>query len=187
MTAEESRQVMSSLAARAESRRRPRIVLYASAVLLVASIVAVLMAWTARASAARRLEGERVVARKFAEDATRLLQMRADATAGGGDAGRAESNLNMGSRLEAIAKRVGATKNPTFAPSRTEKAPRVGSSQRTKFIYDRVRGPQVEPLLSWVRSAVAEIPGLEVQSIKLNVEKAGWAMDVTFSRWERVQ
>lgn len=187
LTADESRQLLAALAARAESRRRPRVLLVGAALLLIASFIMLLIAWSARSSAAARLDTERQLATNFTAEATKLLQLRAEAAAGGADAGRSESNAGMGSRLEAIAKRVGATRNATFAPTRTDKKPRVGSSQRTLFTYDKVRSPKVEPLIDWVRSSVAEIPGLEVQSIRLNIEKTGWAMDVTFSRWERVQ
>ncbi|MCB9844974.1 MAG: hypothetical protein H6811_03160 [Phycisphaeraceae bacterium] len=57
--------------------------------------------------------------------------------------------------------------------------------ERKLYAFDRLSFERVDPLLRWVETAVSSIPGLEVDSFRLEPTADKWALTVEFGRWER--
>jgi hypothetical protein len=70
-------------------------------------------------------------------------------------------------------------------PGRTPVETKGAGVQRVRFEYRAVRDEKLEALLGWLGQATEDIPGLEVFSVTIKPEAAGWLMDVVFTRWER--
>jgi hypothetical protein len=87
------------------------------------------------------------------------------------------------SRMEELATRAGMTNRPN-APASPEDKSRPGIMLH-RHVYSGVQDPSLAALVEWVRLATEEVAGLEVESLKVRPEPAGWRMDVTFRRWER--
>lgn len=87
------------------------------------------------------------------------------------------------SKMEDLAIRAEMKSKPNAPVTRDDKS-RQGVVVYS-HIYTEVRDPSLAHMIEWVRSACAEIAGLEVEALTVRPEPAGWKMDVTFRRWER--
>jgi len=63
---------------------------------------------------------------------------------------------------------------------------RALGSQQLRFDYE-VRDEDLPRLLSWVQKCIADVSGLEVYSVTLRPEAHKWKLNVSFSRWERIE
>jgi hypothetical protein len=178
---EESRFELTLGAATRERRNRPMAALVLSGVVLVASAVFAIYAVGARATTramlTRSLEDQAQAEVKIAQ------WIKLTASEGQTPAGSGKPTEFRASRMEDLATRAGMKNRPN-APASPEDKSRPGIVVY-KHIYTGVQDPSLAALVEWVRLATEEISGLELESLKVRPEPAGWRMDVSFRRWER--
>jgi hypothetical protein len=63
---------------------------------------------------------------------------------------------------------------------------RTKGTRQVQLTFD-IRDPSMEALVQFMQRAVAEVPGLEVQSIQIKPEAQVWYLQVKFARWERLE
>jgi hypothetical protein len=171
------------LGAAARARRnRPVGMVAIAAVLLAVSLVFALYSVTSRAASRRglvRAEKNAVQADVLIDQWKRLVQAEAaDPRSGAG-----QPDQFKASKMEDLAIRAGMKTKPN-TPHPAEDKTRPGIVTK-RYIYTDVRDPKLGPMLEWIRLGCAETPGLELDSLTLKPEPAGWKMDVTFRIWER--
>ncbi|MCC6677959.1 MAG: hypothetical protein IT436_12515 [Phycisphaerales bacterium] len=181
---EESRLSAAAAAARAERRNRPRHLLLLSLALLVIS--AALLGWAllsrARAAAAFKAEQDRAQQIVTKTDQLRLLQAEADSV--GAAPREGESIHNRLSRFQELGAQAGLKNPPSVPQSKTADRTAVGGFVQRRLTYV-VRDESLDNLLAWMRSAIEDIHGLEIQSVRVIPEANQWSLNVTFSRSER--
>lgn len=179
---EEARFEMTLAAASRERSNRPLGLVVVACVFLAGTLIFAGSSIASRASARSRLRAEllsQAGAEAKVQEWKRLAQAAADSPQGAiGKPGEFKV-----SRMEELATRAGLKSRPNAPVSRDDKS-RQGIVVFT-HVYTEVRDPSLANMVDWVRSACAEIAGLEVESLTVRPEPAGWKMDVTFRRWER--
>lgn len=89
-------------------------------------------------------------------------------------------------RMETIATvRAGMREKPPLPRESSSSSPRAQNIIIREYVYEAVRDPSLAALLEWINLAQAEIPGLEVDSVRLTPDQQQWQMRVVFRRWER--
>ncbi|USN98120.1 MAG: hypothetical protein H6810_07975 [Phycisphaeraceae bacterium] len=90
--------------------------------------------------------------------------------------------LNFLSDMEAIAKKVGIAGNLDI-PTERRSQDLVGAV-RVSYDY-KIKGDTLTPLLSFVKEAQGQIPGLRVAGLAVRPRNDKWELDAKFERWER--
>ena len=181
----DERHELVSAAQSAEARNRPTglLVLGASALVLSFGVFAWSYSGAARANNdldrnERRYEGTLELAAQF-------VAMNAAGTSEE-DAKCTEPVQNFLSRMEQLARR--ATIEPP-SPPRIQNTLLPSGFRRMVYPYNGVTDESIENLLEWIRLAQAEVPCLELTSLKIVPETRGtrndWVADITFTRLER--
>jgi len=77
---------------------------------------------------------------------------------------------------------------PGFPVGAVTTTPRrdIGANQ-ISIRYTALKHEDLSVLMTWISSALADVPGLEVASVMLRPEAEKWSMDVRFTRWEKVE
>lgn len=181
---EETRLGAAAAAARAERRNRPRHLLLLAAALLVFS--AALLAWGlfGRARAARAFTNEQTRAQQIVTLTDELRQLQAQADASGSGFSEGESIHNRLSRFQELGAQAGLKNPPSVPQAKTADRASVGGVIQRRLTYS-VRDESLQNLLAWMRTAIEDIHGLEIQSVRLTPEANQWLLNVVFSRSER--
>ncbi len=180
---EEARFELTMAATARERANRPVSMLVLAGAVLAAAAVFAAYAVASRASSRAQLRrglSDQVEVEARVGEWKKLAEAET-ANAQGGAAGK-PGDFRV-SKMEELATRAGMKARPN-APSTRDDKSRAGIVVFT-HVYTEVRDPSLSSLVEWVRSACAEIGGLEVMSLTVRPEPAGWKMDVTFRRWER--
>lgn len=178
---EESRFELTLGAATRERRNRPIAALVLAGLVVIGAAVFALYAVGARAAARlelRRALSDQAQAEVKVAEWTRMVER--DGASPQGTGGKSEFRA---SRMEELATRAGMKNRPN-APASPEDKSRPGIVVY-KHVYTGVQDPSLAALVEWVRLATDEISGLELESLMVRPEPAGWRMDVSFRRWER--
>jgi hypothetical protein len=178
---EETRLALAAAAARAERQNQPKFLLYAAGALLLASLIFVAVAFGNSHAASSDLAAQKKQAAQTIQLAGRYKALREAAKS---EPGANPQVMQIRTRILQAGGDVGL-KDPIPVPvTRTEPQRSIGS-QQTRFDYE-VRDESLPNLLAWVQKSLADVPGLEVYSITLRPEAHKWKLNVSFSRWERI-
>jgi len=176
---EEARFELSLSAMGRERWNRPVAMLVLAVALLLAAGLFALYAVGSRASAradlAKALEDQAHVEVKLVE-----WKQLSESEGAAPQSGKAGFKVSV---MEDLATRAGMKTRPN-APRAQDDKSRPGVVMYRHF-YTEVRDPSLANMVEWVRLACAEIAGLEIDSLAVRPEPAGWKMEVTFRRWER--
>jgi hypothetical protein len=181
--ADEIRAQVATRAAGVERSNRPTLPLaVAAAAFVVAAVLALVAVF--------RHDGAQAALAKARADATeiaRLTQQHRNLEELARDPARERFAASGGQILSQIhAAGVAAGLQGLTQTPRT--LPRAASGEgvsRTDYAYDGVRDPDLGRILTWIGNVIRDVPLIDVARIKIRPEPAGWAVDVTFSRWER--
>ena len=168
-------------AAGRERRNRPVGLLVAAACILIACAVFAVYAIGARATDRRgliRAQQDQAKVVGLIEKWKTLAKSSTDSSGVVGQPGAFKV-----SRMEELATKAGMKTKPNTPRSIEDKT--HAGIVLTRYIYTEVRDDNLKALVEWARSGCAEIPGLELESITLKPEPAGWKLDATFRIWER--
>jgi hypothetical protein len=179
---EETRLALAAAAARAERQNQPKFLLYGAAALLLASIIFVGISFSASLAASSDLGTQRKLAEGTIQRAGEFKALKRT------DQAEPKFNQPAGqirTRIEQAGVDVGLKDRVPLPQTRTDPQRTIGS-QQTRFDYE-VRDEDLPRLLAWVQKSLAEVQGLEVYSVTLRPEAHKWKLNVSFSRWERIE
>jgi hypothetical protein len=164
-----------------ERRNRPRVLVIASVLLFVVASVFALHA-TGKASDAQ----QRTQRAKAQADNTlaALAQLDSLIKRRAGEGPRIEGSSQALSKIEAAGVRAGYAGFPVGSVTTTARRD-IGANQ-IAIRYSGLKHEDLGVLLTWMNSAVSDVPGLEVASVTLKPEAEKWSMDVRFTRWEKI-
>lgn len=182
---EEARFSTAAAAARAERRNRPRHLLLLAVALLV--FCTGLLAWSgiARARAASAFAEARDRAQQIVTKVDELRFLQAEADSAGAAATEGESIHNRLSRFQELGEQARLKNPPSVPQAKTADRTSSGGYTQRRLTYV-VRDESLDNLLAWMRLAIEDIHGLEIQSVRLIPEANLWSLNVVFSRAERV-
>jgi hypothetical protein len=165
-----------------ERRNRPRALVYASVLLFVCG-GALALHGTSRASEAQ----QRTQRAKAQADNTlaALAQLDSLIKRRAGEGPKIEGSSQALSKIEAAGVRAGYPGFPVGAVTTTPRRD-IGANQ-ISIRYTALKHEDLSVLMTWISSALADVPGLEVASVMLRPEAEKWSMDVRFTRWEKVE
>ncbi len=174
------RQDMAMEASRNERANRP-----VSWVVVAGVCLLVMLAWLLK-SAAARMGADRDLARQRTTSGEMLqlvaeLQQLEKAAAERGAAELGKPLPDMRTRIGRAATTAGMKTEPV--PSTRTEGGQPGVV-RQRLTYD-VKDESLASIVSWLHGAVADVPGLEVYSVRLKPEPTQWSVNVVFTRWER--
>lgn len=174
------------LAARAsaqERRSRPTHLVVIGTLALLVAIVALALGWRASAGAERTLRANQAESAEIERLLTRIRTLEAaEEQQAGSDPFRPIPDLLT--RLTRLGEEVGLA-NPLSLPENM--SPRVyGSSRRLSYPYT-VRDPSLDRVLEWIERSMQEIPGLRVRKLAISPNPRFWVVQVTLSRYERIE
>lgn len=174
------------LAMRAQNQQRlnaPRHLIVLGVIFLLISIIAFAIAWqTQRAAQEKNAQAARDLA-NLENIIAQIQTLQAAQIANPND-----ENLRplpgILSTFENLGERAGLERValPQNQGSRIE-----GQAVLKTYPYNNVRSHSLENLLSWVRLAEQEIPGLHVRELTIEPRSTAWSMDVVLARYERRQ
>lgn len=183
---EETRLEAATAAARTERRNRPSHVLMFGVVLLI--VAAAALGWSvlgkARAAAAyqRELDHAGRIVNKSEVLRTLMTQAEAQNVPGAGEDKTIHSRLNDFKTWWTDAGLAEPVPVPSSTPSDTRA---VGGRLQRRISYTNLKSDSLEKLMTWMKTAVENIHGLEVRDIRITPEASQWSLNVTFSRSER--
>lgn len=180
----DERFAVASVAAASERENRPRHLVLVAAVLLAGALMYLGVEAGERATARRQLKNRVAEAEEIQAMTAELKSLDdqvAQNAAGAGGVGQPMPDVL--SRLEGFATEAGLQEQLSHrrGPGRNE-----GGATLYTYPYE-IRDPSLENVMTWLQKSVEGIPGLEVQSVRLRPEPTAWSVQVTLSRWERVQ
>ena len=175
---DDTRFELAAAAAARERRNRPVAPTVAAIVALAAAGLAAVLGLAARASAQREYSDRQAAAVRISSMLTEreALLRRVDAP----DLTPVDKPI---SKIGEMATLAGLSEVPP--PPRNPRQTQAAGGTIHEYIYPNIKSADLVPLLDWLRLSAAEIPGLEVYSLNLKPDPAGWTMTVTFRRWER--
>lgn len=181
---EETRLSAAAAAARAERRNRPRHLLLLAIALLV--FAAALLGWSmlSRSAAAAAFKTEQERAQQIVTKIDQLQAIQDEADSAGATPREGESIHNRLSRFQELGEQAGLKNPPSVPQGKNSDRTAVGGFVQRRLTY-AVRDESLDNLLAWMRMAVEDIHGLEVQSVRLTPEANQWSLNVVFSRAER--
>lgn len=179
---EETRLALAGAAARAERQNQPTFLLYGAGALLLASLIFVAVSFSSSLAASSDLATQKKQAEGTIQLAGKYQALQA--------AAKSQPWLNqpatqIRTRIEQAGADVGLKDHVPLPTTRTDPQRTIGS-QQTRFDYE-VRDESLPNLLSWLQKCLADVPGMEVYSITLRPEAHKWKLNVSFSRWERIE
>jgi len=174
------------LAARASSHERasrPTHLVVFALVLFMAALVTLALAWRASAGAESSLRAAQSSSAEIERLLTRINELEAAAAEQTGD-DPYRPIPDLLTRLTRLAEQVGL-ENPLALPENT--SPRVfGSSRRLAYPYT-IRDASLGRVLEWIETAMDRIPGLRVRKLTLTPNQRNWVVQVTLTRYERIE
>ena len=179
------------IAARAdagERSNRPTHLVFFGGLVLGVALLAAAIAWRADGAAAndlRRKSNELATIKERSQTLADLVQRQVEAPTNDEYA----PIPDMLSRLQNAAREAGLETLPEVPRTENES---FQNARRVNYRYSsrdrsQVRDPSLEKMLSWVSIATERIPGLYVRQISLKPQANSWLMEVTFSRYERIE
>lgn len=179
----DERFAIASVAAASERENRPRHLVLGAIVLLVASLIYLSVEAGERGTARRQLKGRMTEAEGIEAMAAELVRLDQQVSENSSGGGLGTPMPDVLSRLEGFATEAGLRDQLSHrrGPGRSE-----GGATLYTYPYE-VRDPSLENVMTWLQKSVEGIPGLEVQSVRIRPEETLWSVQVTLSRWERVQ
>ncbi len=177
-----SRGELASRAAAQEQRNKPRGVLYAGALVLVAGLVYLLVGRSALAGAKAERRREVGTSITVLMQAARLERHLSGEASSGSQ--RFDRVPNFTSLADAAAQAVGLTPAPTLT-RQTQDTPsgQPGLIERT-YWYDRVTSRNLEALIGWVSRVEEMVPGVEISRMELVPQRTQWQLSITFVKPE---
>jgi len=172
---------LAALAAAAERRNRPRLMLYGAIVLLVGSGVYAAggSGAVARArSQAQSAAAQAVQVEALAAEIGALLASREQSDA----ATRFPPDARLRSKLVEIATAVGLP--GTIEPDARMEQRGLDYPLQKQVVTVNLSDAPLEPTLRFISRATEEIDGLYVDTIQLRVVPQGWFSVIRFARWE---
>jgi hypothetical protein len=182
-TPEERRAELAALAARTRRANEPRSLVVLAGVGVLVSAVVLGLSVLSYVGAALEARAERERAGAIA---TRVAHLRALGERASTDAADAGESTRFRSRIDRAGVEAGL-RDPLRVPA--EAIPDIDRTKGTRQVqltFD-IRDPSMEALVQFMQRAVAEVPGLEVQSIQIKPEAQVWYLQVKFARWERLE
>jgi hypothetical protein len=183
-TPEERRAELAALAARTRRANEPRSLVVLAGVGVLVSAVVLGLSVLSYVGAALEARAERERAGAIATRVAHLRALGERASTDAADAG--ESITRFRSRIDRAGVEAGL-RDPLRVPA--EAIPDIDRTKGTRQVqltFD-IRDPSMEALVQFMQRAVAEVPGLEVQSIQIKPEAQVWYLQVKFARWERLE
>jgi len=175
-----------SLAASSERRNRPRTLLVAAGVALLAG--AAYAGWAAQDAAdARRAlrNAERTLANVEALveaiEAARTTTTQAQVT------DRYRPDPQLLSKLTAVQREVGLLEEATLRESPRRIGGGSGSEVAARVVNVNMRNVALSDAMTFVNGALDRVEGLFVTRVALDPTASGWIIDVDLARWERTQ
>lgn len=178
---EETRLALAAAAARAERQNQPKFLLYAAGALLAAAIIFVGVAFSGSLAASADLASQKKQAETTVQLAGRYRALKAAAQNGP----TYQPATQIRTRIEQAGVDAGLKDRVPLPQTHTDPQRSIGS-QQTRFDYE-VRDENLPNLLAWMQKSLADVPGLEVYSLTLRPEAHKWKLNVSFSRWERIE
>lgn len=182
----DDRDALAMAAGAAERRNRPRMMIVLGAVVLVvgAGVLGTGLAQVGSADGALSASRSQLRRMKTMEREIVALTERAEET-GADDAFRRIGDLET--RIQGLAELRGMSE-PEFLDRREADRNLQPGMQRVELRY-RAQDLEFGRVIGWLVDATLDpntrIPGLEVKALRLNPRENVWAVEVTFSRWER--
>ncbi|GJM19397.1 MAG: hypothetical protein DHS20C14_16100 [Phycisphaeraceae bacterium] len=171
----------SAIASARQRRNRPRHFIVFGALVFGAACIAMLAAWTSRASAEKNLDRERRVSAQVLALQAELETYREARTLNPDAARVFETDPNFFSKVEQMGVRAGLT-NGLAVPKRTYSNLEAGRRAINPYT---VTDPDLSTVLAWIRMVTDEIPGTFVSDLDIRPQTTGWRVEVTFSRYVR--
>jgi hypothetical protein len=179
---EETRLALAAAAARAERQNQPKALLYAAGALLLAALIFVAVAFSSSLAAAADLATQKKQAEATVQLAGKYKALK-EAAKNQGPNNQPATQIRT--RIEQAGVDAGLKDHVPLPTTRTDPQRSIGS-QQTRFDYE-VRDESLPNLLAWIQKSLADVPGMEVYSITLRPEAHKWKLNVSFSRWERIE
>lgn len=182
---DDAKMMAAALAARTERANKPTLLVAACGLALVGSLVWLLMAWSGYGEAARARTLQERKSQRVAGRVAELLAMRAKIA---GVETTMEGNAPLTQlmpRISTAATDVGL-KETVPAPVKRQDNPTPAGSRLLRLEYN-VADESLPALFAWIQKSLADVPGLELYRVNLRPEQQRWRMQVTFSRWEKVE
>lgn len=182
----DDRDALAMAAGAAERRNRPRMMIVLGAVVLVvgAGVLGTGLMQVGSADGALSASRSQLRRMKTMEREIVALTERAEET-GTGDTFRRIGDLET--RIQGLAELRGMAE-PEFLDRREADRNIQPGMQRVELRY-RAQDLDFGKIVGWLVDATLDpntrIPGLEVKALRLNPRDNVWAVEVTFSRWER--
>lgn len=183
----ERREHLAASAAMAERRNRPRHLLILAMVLLLVSCLMLLWSMSSRNAASTDLSNATAEAQRVQNLISEWKSLKASSA----DTSKMKLNeplTTFYSKIESAATRSGVKERIPSAQAQSETRDARSGAVQKRIRYQRVSDPDLGALVRWIQAACEDVPGLEVYSLKVQPLTAQglWQIDVTFSRWERV-
>ncbi len=184
---QERREQLAAAAAITERRNRPRHLLVLSIALLLVASLALMWSLSARNAARSSLEAARAEAQSVQDLIGEWKALKATSA----DSSRMKLNeplTTFYSKIEAAATRAGVKERIPSAQAQGDVRDARSGAVQKKIRYQRVPDADLGALIKWLENACEDVPGLEVYSLRVQplTTQGNWQIDVTFSRWERV-
>lgn len=170
------------LAARAASqaqRNKPRGVIFAGLLVLLAGLIYLMIGRSAIAGAQAERRREVNAASQVMLQKARLERHRERQAVAG--EGRFFKVSNFTTLANNAAQSVGLTPAPTLT-----RQDQVNSDELVEQIYryDRVLSSDLEALIGWVAQVQAMVPGVEISQLSLTPQRTQWQLSITFVKPE---
>lgn len=185
MTPEAERQIrLRALAAAAERRNKPTLLIAAAALVFLAAIGFTGFSYASAASARSGLEGS-------AEDAARILamaeQMRELEQQDSADALRRKyaTDSQLLSKLNRVGPSIGMSNSTLSVRESGGRIPMGGDSPfSARVVSVTMNRVSFDDAMRWINTALEQSDGLFINRVDLNPTPGGWMVSVDLTRWE---
>ncbi len=179
----DDRYELASRAVMHERQSRPVHLVVFGAVVFVAALLFLAIAWKHNASANKKLVNNQIAAMSVDRMMTQIEALQAAQSQTTGDDLFAPIP-DILTRITRVGKQVGL-ENDLNLPKNT-RPQLVGTARLMSYPYT-VRDPSLEKILNWIQRSQDQIPGLQVREITINLNAKSWLVKVTFTRYERIE
>ncbi|MEK6701460.1 MAG: hypothetical protein AABZ53_04295 [Planctomycetota bacterium] len=180
----EIRQERASLAASAARSNLPSSVFVLALGLFVVAFVALVWCMFARQNAASLLEARVAQAEAIFRSVDEIKSMRAQ-IARAKDTRSNEPIYDVPLRLQNAAPNQRLLAALQSTPARESPLSKDQGVAQKKFTITGIQHESIDDLMAWIDKSLADIKGLEVESIDLTPSANNWSLTITFSRWEK--
>lgn len=190
---EDARAMLTAASVGAARANRPRWLVYLGAMLVVLALVYTLVQVFRRMSAETALKSQQGQYAAIMTEVNKLKAIEAEDEAMGGSV-RATPDPRMLEKIKTAAREAGLSlsreeEGDAFGPSSANK-----NLKRRRYVFAMVNQP-AEGVLAWMKTVTtsSQFPGVQINSLDMRPSeatadgKAGWKVEITFTRWERQQ